>query len=104
MKTLAEFFKSQNTDARKFVYTILITRDTYKNPLTSDGFCTVVVYHSSGEFQPWNFNSLEDMFTWLGQVLTYGFGKGDPDWIQSRLWDEIKAHEERSAERGYRYP
>lgn len=104
MKTLAGWFQSQNTPSRKHVYAILITRHTFKNPLTSDGFCTAAVYLDSGEFQPWSFNGLEDMITWLTAALTYGFGKGEPEWIMNRLWEEIEAHEERTAERGYRYP
>ncbi len=104
MKNLGQWFEEQNTDSRKFVYAILITRHTYKNPLTSDGLITAVVYQHNGEFQPWSFNGMEDMFAWLSAVLTYGFKEAKPDWIQSRLWDEIIAHEERSAERGYKYP
>ena len=104
MKNLSSWFQEQDTDSKKFVYAILITRDTYKNPLTPDGFCTVLVYRNTGEFQPWNFNSLEDMFTWLGQALTYGFAKEKPEWIMERLWDEVIEHEERSGERKYRYP
>jgi len=92
MKNLSDWFKEQDTNSKKFVYAVLITRETYKNPLTADGFCTVLVNRFDGESQVWSFNLMEDMFTWLGEALTYGFAKEKPEWIEERLWEEVVAH------------
>lgn len=101
-----EFFKEGDTESAKTVYAVLIVRKTYKNPKTVDGFEVAVVYEQGGEFQPWNFNSLEDMFAWLGQILTFNnFRVADPRVITERLWEEMVARDQRSDKRrGVRFP
>lgn len=99
MKDVMDFFSDEH-DRRgaKTIYAVLITRTTYYNPLTADGFFVQLIDRRGMKYSYWSFRDMENMMYWLGQSLTMGFGDEKPEWIEERLWDSLLEWEEK-----YRY-
>ena len=74
---------------------MLITRRTYLNPHTADGFRIQLIDKRDMGHSVWSFRDMEDMMLWLGQAFTLGFGDEKPDWIEERLWDSLAEWEEK---------
>lgn len=102
LNNLFDFFEESETDSVKFAYALLITRKSYANDKTADGFLTVLVKKHDGVTANWSFNNLEGMFEWLGSALTFGFSSEKPEWIEDRLFEEIIKHEKNKTRVGAR--
>lgn len=95
MKEALSFFNEElDHRSAKTVYAVLITRTTYRNPYTADGFTIQLIDRRGMEYSLWSFRDMENMMSWLGQALTLGFGDEKPDWIEERLWDSLLEWEE----------
>ena len=95
MKDVLSFFNGEiDMEDGKTVYAVLITRRTYKNPKTADGFFVQLIDKRGMKYSLWGFKDMENMFDWLGRSLTLGFGDVKPDIIEERLWDSLVEYEE----------
>ena len=93
LNNLFDYFEESETDSVKFAYALLITRKSYANDKSADGFLTVLAKRYDGVTANWSFNDLESMFEWLGSSLTFGFSEEKPEWIEDRLFEEIIRYE-----------
>lgn len=97
MKDVLNFFNEElDHESAKTIYAVLITRRTYRNPYTADGFLVQLIDRRGAHHSHWNFLDMEEMMNWLGRAITLGFGDEKPDWVEERLWDSLLEWEEMS--------
>jgi len=97
MTDILRFFNEDlDRYSAKTIYVVLITRRTYLNPYTADGFTIQLIDRRGMEYSHWSFLDMENMIDWLGSSLTLGFGDEKPDWIEERLWDSLLEWEEKN--------